>query len=191
LQIPPMYSALKRNGVPLYKLARQGEIVEREARPVTISRLDVVSIDLPYVVIDVDCSKGTYIRTLIADIGEELGCGAHMTDLRRTRSGQFGIADCVTLEELKNSSEESLGVLSLDEALADYPAVQVADSAVVALRCGVPPAKDQTFADVEIEIGQLVRLQIDGSLVAMSRFAPNRNNEKRGDFELLRVFVGK
>ncbi len=191
LQVPPMFSALKKNGVPLYKLARQGEIVEREARPVTITRLDVVGADLPYVTIEVDCTKGTYIRTLIADIGEELGCGAHMTDLRRTRSGQFAIADCVTLEQLKSSGDESLEILSLDEALADYPALQVAASAVSALRCGVPPAIEQATAEMGVGSGQLVRLQVAGSLAAMARYAPERLNEKRGDFELIRVFVGR
>jgi len=191
LQVPPMYSALKKNGVPLYKLAREGKTVEREARPVTISKLTLVDVQLPFVTIDVDCSKGTYIRSLIDDIGAELGCGAHMTALRRTRSGSFSIDDCVTLEQLKTAEEEFPGLLTLDAALAEHPAVRVKPEAAAALRCGVPPAREQTVAAEEIAVGQLVRLQIDDSLAAMARFAPLRNKEKRGDFELIRVFVGQ
>lgn len=191
MQTPPMYSALKKNGVPLYKLAREGKEVEREARPVTISKLELVDIDLPFVTIDVDCSKGTYIRTLVDDIGEELACGAHMTALRRTRSGTFDIADCATLEMLQEATSELPGALSLNAALAVHPAVQVSSEAVATLRCGVPPTLEQTALATELEIDQLVRLQIDGELAAMARFAPHRNKEKRGDFELIRVFVGQ
>lgn len=191
MQVPPMYSALKKNGVPLYKLARAGKEVEREARPVTISHLEVIAVDLPFVTIDVDCSKGTYIRTLIDDIGAELACGAHMTALRRTRSGTFELADCATLEQLERAETDLPGHLTLDEALAIHPAVQVLTEAVTTLRCGVPPELGQVESAIELSEGQLVRLQIDRSLAAMARFAPHRNQEKRGDFELVRVFVGR
>ena len=191
MQVPPMYSALKKNGVPLYKLAREGKEVEREARAVSIDELEIVDIDLPFVTIDVACSKGTYIRTLIDDIGAELGCGAHMTELRRTRSGAFDISACVTLEQLKQAEENIPGLLSLDESLSGCPAVQVSTEAVGALRCGVPPSMEQTAFSEDLEAGQLVRLQIEGSLAAMARYAPQREKEKRGDFELLRVFVGQ
>lgn len=190
-QIPPMFSALKKNGVPLYKLARQGEMIEREARPVTISRLEIVELDLPLMTIDVDCSKGTYIRSLIADIGEALGCGAHLTGLRRTQSGPFQIADCIPLEQLQSTTEPRSKLLSLDEALSNYPAVQVASEVVRALHCGVPPAAEKTDAGEDLSDGQLVRLRTAQSLVAMARFAPQRLKEKRGDFELIRVFVGQ
>lgn len=191
MQTPPMYSALKRNGVPLYKLARQGEVVEREARPVSVSRLDIVHIDLPYVTIEVDCSKGTYIRSIIDDIGEALGCGAHMTELRRTQSGCFKIEDCVPLDKLQAADGQVPGLLSLDSALSNYPAIQVNDEAAGTLRCGVPPAADQTDVAIDLEDGQLVRLRIAQSLAAMARYAPRRMEEKRGDFELIRVFVGQ
>lgn len=191
MQVPPMYSALKKNGVPLYKLAREGKEVEREARPVTISKLEIVDISLPFVTIDVDCSKGTYIRTLIDDIGSALGCGAHMTALRRTRSGSFDLADCVTLERLEAEKNVLPGLLSLDAALAEHPAVAVKSEAVAALRCGVPPTFEQTEATAEVSEGRLVRLQVDGELAAMARFEPQRKKEKRGDFELIRVFVGQ
>lgn len=191
LQVPPMFSALKKNGVPLYKLARAGQVVEREARPVTISSLVLVAIDLPFVTIEVDCSKGTYIRTLIADIGDKLGCGAHMTDLRRTRSGSFALAECVTLEQLQGATGELPGLLSLNEALAIYPEVCVGTEAVAALRCGVPPELGQTVPSIDLSDGQLVRLLIGENLAAMARYAPRRMKEKRGDFELVRVFVGQ
>jgi tRNA pseudouridine55 synthase len=165
--------------------------VERDARPVTIDKLEIVSVELPFVTIDVDCSKGTYIRTLIDDIGNQLSCGAHMTALRRTRSGIFDIVDCVTLEKLKEGEDDLPGLLSMDAALAEYPAVSVCQGAVSALRCGVPPSLDQTDSDDDILDGQMVRLQISGSLAAMARFAPQREKEKRGDFELIRVFVGQ
>lgn len=191
MQVPPMYSALKKNGVPLYKLARAGKEVEREARPVTISHLEIIDIDLPFVTIDVDCSKGTYIRTLIDDVGTELSCGAHMTALRRTRSGSFDIAECTTLEQLKECGETISGLLGLNAAMAVHPAVQVVNDAVATLRCGVPPSLDQVVSETGLVDDQLVRLQIDGGLAAMARFAPHRKQEKRGDFELVRVFVGQ
>ena len=99
-QVPPMYSALKKDGQPLYKLARAGEVVEREARSVTIARLELLAFEAPCATLAVSCSKGTYIRTLVEDIGRELGCGAHVAALRRTQAGPFGLAQAVTLEEL-------------------------------------------------------------------------------------------
>lgn len=191
MQVPPMYSALKKNGVPLYRLAREGKEVERDARPVNISRMEIVDIDLPFVTIEVECSKGTYIRTLIDDIGEVLGCGAHMTALRRTKSGVFDIVDCVTLDELKRVEGEFSGLLSMDAALSEHPAVSVCEEAAVALRYGVPPTLAQTNSEAGFSAGQLVRLQVAGRLAAMARFAPQRTKEKRGDFELIRVFVGQ
>jgi tRNA pseudouridine55 synthase len=99
-QLPPMYSALKKDGVPLYRLARQGIEVERESREVRIDRLQILDVDLPLVTLEVDCSKGTYVRTLCHDLGLALGTGAHLVALRRTRSGSFTEADCVKLEQL-------------------------------------------------------------------------------------------
>jgi tRNA pseudouridine55 synthase len=99
-QVPPMYSALKRGGVPLYKLARRGEEVERKPRRVTIAQLDLGLFNSPLVEIRVRCSKGTYIRTLAQDIGAALGCGAHLAALRRTASGRFRVEDAVGLEAL-------------------------------------------------------------------------------------------
>src|SRR5437773_10989394 len=96
-----MHSALKRGGVPLYKLARRGETVERKARPVQIFELEKLAFESPALEIRVRCSKGTYIRTLAEDIGNALGTGAHLTARRRTGGGRVGVADAVTLEALR------------------------------------------------------------------------------------------
>jgi tRNA pseudouridine55 synthase len=108
-QIPPMHSALKKDGKPLYEYARDGETVEREARRVTIHDLDLLDMQLtgdePHLHLRVRCSKGTYIRTLGEDIGEALGCGGHLTMLRRVATGPFSSEQCVTLETLEAESE--------------------------------------------------------------------------------------
>jgi tRNA pseudouridine55 synthase len=103
-QIPPMHSALKQDGVPLYKLARKGLEVERAARYINVLSLDLISLDGDCLIIDCRVSKGTYIRVLAEDIGEALGCGAHLTGLRRTATGGYSIGDAVTLDELEAMS---------------------------------------------------------------------------------------
>ena len=101
MQVPPMYSALKVNGKKLYELARAGKEVERQPRPVKIRELEILEMELPVVKIRVACSKGTYIRTLCADIGEKLGCGGTMQSLLRTKVGIFHVKDAVTLSQLE------------------------------------------------------------------------------------------
>lgn len=105
-QVPPMYSALKKDGVPLYKLARKGEEIERKPRKVVISTLDVLDFNPPEATLVVRCSKGTYIRVLGEDIGEALGCGAHLKSLRRTVVGDLRISESVTLADFEAMSEE-------------------------------------------------------------------------------------
>lgn len=100
-QIPPMYSAIKVNGKRLYELAREGKEIERKARPITINQIEIMEIDLPNIVMKVACSKGTYIRTLCFDIGEQLCCGATMTELTRTRVGEFLLEDAITLNQIE------------------------------------------------------------------------------------------
>ena len=101
MQIPPMYSAIKVDGKKLYELARAGQEVERKARHVVINALNITEIQLPYVTMEVSCSKGTYIRTLCQDIGEKLGCGACMTELVRLKVGAFDIAHAWTLAQIQ------------------------------------------------------------------------------------------
>lgn len=113
-QIPPMYSALKRDGKPLYEYARQGVELEREPRRVTIHRLELLDFDGMEARLLVDCSKGTYIRTLAQDIGRQLGCRAHLTQLRRTRVGPFDIGDSVGLEALQTMEQPQQTLISLN-----------------------------------------------------------------------------
>ncbi|CDZ96091.1 MULTISPECIES: tRNA pseudouridine(55) synthase TruB [Pseudomonadaceae] len=132
-QVPPMYSALKRDGQPLYKLARAGEVVEREPRSVTIARLDLLSLEADRARLAVSCSKGTYIRTLVEDIGRELGCGAHVAELRRTQAGPFDLSRTVTLEELEQAhadgGPEALDafLLPVDSGLEHWPLLQLSE----------------------------------------------------------------
>ena len=103
-QIPPMFSAIKVGGVPLYKLARKGEVIEREPRFIRISKLEVLDLALPELSFRMHCTKGTYVRTFAHDLGEKLGCGGHLCRLRRTASGSFSIADAVTLDAFETMS---------------------------------------------------------------------------------------
>lgn len=189
-QVPPMYSALKKDGVPLYKLARQGKTVEREPRTVEISRLEILSVDLPFVEIEVDCSKGTYIRTLAQDLGDAIGCGAHITQLRRLRSGPFSIEECITLEALAETADTpEQGLLTIERALCDYSAVKLSECAAKSLSYGVPPSVSEVVMEESLEPHELVRLMDGDRLLAMAHYAPLREREKRGDFELVRVFL--
>jgi tRNA pseudouridine55 synthase len=124
-QVPPMYSALKRNGRPLYELARQGVEVEREPRQVIIHRLTLERFSGDSLILAVDCSKGTYIRTLAADIGEALGCGAHLTALRRTRVGDLQSANAVPLAVLQTAETAELAnwLQPVDSLLQTLPVV--------------------------------------------------------------------
>jgi len=187
-QLPPMYSALKKDGVPLYRLARQGIEVERESREVRIDRLQILDVDLPLVTLEVDCSKGTYVRTLCHDLGLALGTGAHLVALRRTRSGSFTEADCVTLEQLETGSFPKPPYLSISEALRGMPALEIDAEAARRLADGIPPTLSSLSAAPGCPEGETVRLMHAGTLLAIARFAPGRLSEKRGDFELLRVF---
>lgn len=107
-QMPPMVSAIKKDGVPLYKLARKGQEVERQLRPVRVTSYQVTRIALPEVDFTVNCSKGFYVRTYAHDIGAKLGCGAHLSALRRTRSGKFTLDRAVTVADLKSAPREDL-----------------------------------------------------------------------------------
>jgi len=130
LQVPPMTSALKKDGVRLYELARQGIEIEREARPITIYELDLLDYDeaAGELTLHCACSKGTYIRTLCDDLGRVLGCGAVMTALRRTAAAGYTLDDCITVDEAKAMAEEgtlATRILPIETILAAYPAITV------------------------------------------------------------------
>lgn len=124
MQVPPMYSALKVNGKKLYELAREGKVVERKARPVTFHKIEILWMELPKVKIRVQCSKGTYIRTLCNDIGEKLGCGGCMEELLRTRVERFALEDAVKLDEVQKAMEEGTVdslIFPVDRIFDQYP----------------------------------------------------------------------
>lgn len=130
LQVPPMFSALKRDGKTLYDLAREGVSIEREARSVRIEKLEILEFADELLTVEVTCSKGTYIRVLAEDIGEALGCGAHLASLRRTKVGALSLEDAVTLQALETMSvEERLATLKpLDALMQTLPAVHLSEN---------------------------------------------------------------
>ncbi len=140
-QLPPMYSAISIGGQRLYELARKGIEVEREKRKITIYSIDILDIKLPAVTVDVRCSKGTYIRTLGADIGAALGCGACLSALRRTESGALKIEDAFTpasLEALAAENRLSEAVIPIDRLFAAYPEIRLDEKKSALVKNGVP-----------------------------------------------------
>ncbi len=175
-QIPPMYSAIKQGGQPLYKLARMGQEVERAARPVSIHSIELLSFTPPFVSIRVTCSKGTYVRTLADDIGTMAGCGAALKELRRTASGPFEISAAHTLEELECAAREgrvtSLCISPFD-SLTHLPDIPLTDAGLAKLSFGRSPLWSETTIEGGTLSGetQFVRLSHNGALVAVARLA--------------------
>lgn len=192
MQIPPMYSAIKQGGQPLYKLARLGQEVVRTPRPVEIHSIELNSFALPFVSIRVTCSRGTYIRTLADDIGAALDCGAALKELRRTASGPFDISSAQTLEALAHAAEtgtvESL-CLSPLEALAQLPEIPLTDAGLAKVSFGRAPLWQETSGDVDVLRGVdgLVRLSHNRVLVAVARL--QAGGEDAPSIVLQRVFV--
>ena len=183
-QVPPMYSAIKQDGKPLYKLARQGKEVERKSRRVVIKRLELRDFragSAPEVDIYLECSKGTYVRTIAEDLGEALGCGAFVSALRRTRAGPFEIEQSVTLntlEALKSNDElrqmDDL-LLPADTALQGMPLVELSESSGFYMRQGqpvmVPNAPCDGMVRVALETGEFLGV---GEILDDGRVAPRR-----------------
>ena len=161
-QIPPMHSALKRDGRPLYELARQGIEVERAPRAVTVHAIDCLDFAGDLLSLRVACSKGTYIRVLAADIGQALGCGAHLTALRRTRVGDLELAGAVTLAELEALDEAGRAgrLQPVDALLRSLPVVTVAGEAAERFRHGNP-------VDLQPGLGGKIRVYADGRLIGV------------------------
>ena len=140
-QVPSMFSAVKHQGQPLYKLARQGIEIERESRRVQIFNNEIVSLQGDELTLEIHCSKGTYVRTIALELGEHLGCGAHVSALRRTAAGPYGETDLVTFETLEEALEEgSLDpfLLPVSSAVGDWPEVRLNDDTAYYLRQGQP-----------------------------------------------------
>lgn len=141
-QVPPMYSAIKQDGKKLYELARKGIEVERKIRRVTIHSIDIIEIDMQEnrAVIEVNCSKGTYIRTLCDDIGKKLGCGAYMTALRRIKTGCFEIKDAYTVEEIEKLAQGGMleqKLKSVDSLFAEYDSIHLNEKQTKSIKNGV------------------------------------------------------
>jgi tRNA pseudouridine55 synthase len=164
LQVPPMYSALKRDGKALYEYAREGITLEREARPVTIHELELVAIAAPFLTIRVKCSKGTYVRVLGEDIGALLGCGAHLSALRRVQVGSLTTENMVTLEELQ-AHENPLSLLApVDALLSTFPRVDLTPELEKRFLNGQRLALGKEPVSVPAEQGR-VRVYADGRLL--------------------------
>lgn len=147
LQLPSMYSAIKIGGKKLYEIARKGGEVERKPRPVTISRLELLGQEDGDWVLDVACSKGTYIRTLCHDIGESLGCGGCMSALRRMEAGDFSLAQAHTLPEIQKAADEGSAeslLIPVDQLFRAFPALRVGEKEAARIRCGNPIARKET-----------------------------------------------
>ncbi len=177
-QIPPMYSALKVDGKKLYELARAGKEVERKARPVTIHEIEILEMELPVVKLRVACSKGTYIRTLCADIGEKLGCGGTMQSLKRTRVGHFELKDAVTLSKLEALRDEGRLqeiVFPVEQAFADSPLLHVKAQFQKLLENGNSIYPNQTVEVKTYKAGEWVKFYgEDNRFVGVYTYIPER-----------------
>ena len=167
-QIPPMYSAIKQNGQPLYKLARRGIEVERSPRAITIFNLELLSFTDDELELKVHSSKGTYIRSLVEDIGESFGCGAYVTCLHRTKVANFVATDMIKLENLPEDPSKIM--LPLDSSLAGYPRIKLSESAGYHLMLG----QNVAVADMDIPEGSWVALELsDGSFTGVGKILEN------------------
>lgn len=192
LQIPPMFSALKRDGVPLYKLARKGETVERKKRSVTIHSLVIDRISLPEIAFTVRCSRGTYVRTLADDIGEALGVGAHLSALRRTASGAFSLTHSLSLDELSSASLDSLlqnRLITVSQSLAGLPEFQLTAAGSRRIRNGITPLlNDFGSLPEQIPDSGRVKLFFNGELLAIGEIFPPEPDTDGLRIKLVRGF---
>jgi len=166
MQTPPRYSAIKIQGQAAYKRTRAGEEITLTPRPIEITHLEIVHWQPPRLVLDVECSKGTYIRSLAHDLGQMLACGAHLAGLVRTRSGPFVREESITLEELATASAQdrlAQYVYPADHALAHYPALHLDESEAARVLCGNPfscdtPQTERSLARVYNQAGQFIAI---------------------------------
>lgn len=184
-QIPPMYSALKKDGQPLYKLARQGIEVERKARRVKTYDITIVNWQSPLLTLDVTCSSGFYIRSLAIDLGEALGCGGYVSALKRTSVSKMQLADAVTLEQLEGMSEQERkrSLIAADSAI-DFPIMHLNAEQAISLRHGKLLTLDISI-DIPANISgaqRLYRVYHDDTFLGLGEFTLN------GHFKANRLF---
>ncbi|MCZ6555629.1 MAG: tRNA pseudouridine(55) synthase TruB [Candidatus Dadabacteria bacterium] len=191
-QIPPMFSAIKKDGVRLYELARKGIEVERTPREVTINRIELLEFNPPFIRFMVECSRGTYIRVLASDISNDLGCGGHLTDLRRIESDGFTIEEAVTIEDIKSGHIE---LKSLNDVLSHMKEVKVSSDLASQIRLGKQIKKSHmNLNDLpDFEAGDHLKFYENLSLVSITQ--AKVDSSELGDlddqtivFKLLRVF---
>ena len=178
-QVPPVYSALKYKGTPLYKLARRGSPVQKPARRITIFNIEILRINLPLIHFSVSCSAGTYIRTLCADIGKSLGCGGHLKELRRIQSGGFSITEALKLSEIENfalSGKISDRIISMSNALQDMPE-HIADKALAKkiMHGNIITKKDLRPIHTETSEGFIKIVDTNNHLIAVLKDTKKRN----------------
>jgi tRNA pseudouridine55 synthase len=165
-QMPPMFSAIKKDGKKLYDLARQGIEVERDLRKIEIFDIKILDIALPYVKLSVDCSKGTYIRSLCRDIGEKIGCGGIMSSLERTRNGIFKIGDSINLQNLNKDNINDY-IKPIDSALINYTALDFDIKYKKSLLNGVSIDNDNLI--YKLTEGQIYRVYIEDSFIGLGK----------------------
>lgn len=190
-QTPPMFSALKKNGVRLYKLARKGVFVERPPRTVTIKELELIDLNSNFIRFFVNCSRGTYIRVLGSDIGKELGCGGHLVDLRRVKSGKFELRDTISLEDVKKGD---IRLIPINEALSHMKDINVGKGIAMQIKMGKQIRKSYIDSNmIRFEAGDKVKIYENSDLVSVAEALVSSADLDKLDDEsvvlrLLRVF---
>lgn len=195
-QLPPMYSALKKNGVPLYKYARKGVHVERQERKVLIDSIKIVDFNLPNLEIEVTCSKGTYVRTLAEDIAASLGSCGHLVKLKRTRSGSLSLSDSISLEDLSSGDKAIQAMTSLADSIATMSKIVVSGEGAEKIRTGAKliAAWIEDYDLNEDPDDNIVRvLTSEGSLVSICEILTDERDYAKlsADYEVgksIRVF---
>jgi tRNA pseudouridine55 synthase len=184
-QVPPMFSALKKDGVRLYELARQGQEIERAPRAIQIDRLELSRVSEAEIEFEVTCSRGTYVRTLAADMGSELGCGAHLRKLRRLACDHLSLQDAVSIEQLETAMDGGIvPLVTLAKALGHLPAVTWDGGSIVRLRQG----QQEVLSQLRLPVKGATLLSIldqSGSLVALVQWSEELPG---GRWRLYRVF---
>lgn len=179
-QIPPMYSALKVNGKKLYELAREGKVIERKPRTVTIHSIKLLEMNLPLVKMEVACSKGTYIRSLCRDIGEKLSCGGCMEELKRTKVGQFEIAQSLTLSQIETLVKENQlekYIVGIEEVFEIYQAVHTKKKSDKLVQNGNPFEKKDICEEEQqvIEESPLRVYDSNGTFIGIFQYKKEKN----------------
>ncbi len=180
LQVPPMYSALKKDGKRLYDLAREGKVIEREGRPITVYEMKIIDISLPRVTFIVKCSKGTYVRSLCRDIGEKLGCGACMEHLKRTKVSNFDVTDSLTLKEVEKIAAEGRideYIRGVEDAFSDLDSIFVKEDSTRIIENGNPLlAANLKECNRAVSNGERFKVyHPSGRFIAVYRFDSEKN----------------